>query len=143
MALHGEDPVLLIFLFFLIWGADIFAYFTGKKWGKTRLSPQISPGKTWEGAGGGLLAGLVLALVYGIKQQLQLYDIIIFLLICSLTVMVSIMGDLFESLMKRSVKLKDSGDLLPGHGGVLDRIDSLTAATPCFFTVLSLAGVVT
>ena len=130
----------LIFLFILVWTADISGYFFGKKFGNRRLSPQISPGKTWEGVYGALIACLFLGLGYGIKLDLQLYDIIIFVLICSVTVTISIIGDLLESLMKRSVNLKNTGNILPGHGGVLDRIDSLTAAGPFYFAALTLQG---
>ncbi|MGK0296905.1 MAG: phosphatidate cytidylyltransferase [Gammaproteobacteria bacterium] len=136
----GDGPMQLIFLLLLIWTADISAYFTGRKWGNKKLSPTISPGKTWQGAIGGIIACFFLALIFGIKTQLHVYDIIIFLTLTSLTVMVSIIGDLFESLMKRRVNLKDSGNLLPGHGGVLDRIDSLSAAAPFFLTTMLLTG---
>jgi phosphatidate cytidylyltransferase len=136
----GDGPMQLIFLLLLIWTADISAYFTGRKWGNKKLSPNISPGKTWQGVIGGIIACLFLTLIFGIQTQLHVYDIIIFLVLTSLTVMVSIIGDLFESLMKRRVNLKDSGNLLPGHGGVLDRIDSLTAAAPFFLTTMLLTG---
>jgi phosphatidate cytidylyltransferase len=136
----GDGPMLLIFLLLLIWTADVSAYFSGRKWGNKKLSPTISPGKTWQGAIGGIIACFFLALIFGIKTQVHVYDIIIFLTLTSLTVMVSIIGDLFESLMKRRVNLKDSGNLLPGHGGVLDRIDSLCAAAPFYLTTMLLTG---
>jgi phosphatidate cytidylyltransferase len=136
--IHGqnadEGPVQLIFLLLLIWTADIAAYFTGRRWGTKKLSPKISPGKTWQGTYGAIVACFILALLCGINT-IKPNHIIMFLMICSLTVMVSIIGDLLESLMKRGANIKDSGKLLPGHGGVLDRIDSLTAAAPFFLAI--------
>jgi phosphatidate cytidylyltransferase len=140
-SISGNGPMHLIFLFLLIWTADIAAFFTGKKWGKNHLAALISPAKTWEGAYGAILASGLLAYLYGITLKLQLYDIIIFLILSVLTVIVSITGDLMESLMKRSVNIKDSGNILPGHGGVLDRIDSLSAAAPFFLATTLMAGI--
>lgn len=122
----------LIFLFILIWGADSGAYFVGKKWGKNKLMPAVSPGKTWQGLLGALMTAfiIVVAALAWIKPP---YAMWIFVILLSLTtVLFSILGDLFESMLKRNVNLKDSGQLLPGHGGILDRIDSLTAAAPIF-----------
>src|SRR3990167_7571883 len=104
-----QGVYLLLAFFLLIWGADSAAYFVGKKWGKTKLAPHISPGKKREGCIGALIFSLCFALL-------------IFYFV----------GDLFESMLKRQVGLKDSGKLFPGHGGLLDRIDSLTAAAPIF-----------
>lgn len=125
---------ILLFLLVLIWTADTSAYFAGKRWGKTKLAHKVSPGKTWEGVYGALAATSLIVLIYAVTLGMQAIEISIFLLICLVTVLASILGDLLESMMKRSVNIKDSSGLLPGHGGVLDRIDSLTAAAPVFFT---------
>lgn len=138
----SRGPYLVLFLLVLIWIADSGAYFTGRRWGRRKLAPLVSPGKTLEGAygalAGGLLWGGVSAAFYGVStpQQMGL------LLLCLLTVVASIVGDLYESLSKRERGVKDSGSLLPGHGGILDRIDSLTAAAPVFALGLHLLGAV-
>lgn len=132
--------VLVMILLLMIWAADIGAYFAGKRWGRTPLASHISPKKTREGALAGLGAAAIVALVYADHSTMQGDDIIIFLLISIITVMISIVGDLFESLLKRSANLKDSGGLLPGHGGIMDRIDSLTAAAPVFLAGLWWSG---
>ncbi|MDM8565240.1 phosphatidate cytidylyltransferase [Candidatus Halobeggiatoa sp. HSG11] len=118
----------VLFLFVLIWAADSGAYFAGKKWGKTKLADKVSPGKTLEGVSGALFMGLAIALGYALFQSISL----LFILLCLLTILVSILGDLLESMFKRQMGIKDSGNILPGHGGVLDRIDSLTSAAPIF-----------
>lgn len=125
----------------LIWAADTGAYFTGKHFGKKRLMPDISPGKTWMGVWGAFLAGLVVAVVglYLLEIKVQLWSLWL-VSICAI-IGVSILGDLVLSMFKRQRGIKDSGSLLPGHGGILDRIDSLTAAMPLFaLTVLLLSG---
>ena len=128
--LFGVDYVL--FLFFLIWFADSGAYFAGRRFGQRKLAAQISPGKTWEGALGALAIALVIAtlglFILAVEQRHWLW----FIIICLVTVSFSIIGDLFESMIKRQRGVKDSGSLLPGHGGILDRVDSLTAAAPLF-----------
>ena len=129
---HPHGISLLLFLFVLIWGADSGAYFAGRKWGKHKLMPRVSPGKTWEGLLGALLTTLVVALLALLLFKVPYISWPAVLLWSLLTVLFSIVGDLFESMMKRQVGLKDSGRLLPGHGGILDRIDSLTAAAPIF-----------
>lgn len=124
-------PGYVILLMFVVWGADTGAYFTGRAFGRHKLAPRVSPGKTWEG----VLGGAVLAVLVALTGTLWLKPIgghVAFLLLILLTVMISILGDLMESLFKRVANLKDSGGLLPGHGGVLDRIDSITAAAPLF-----------
>lgn len=134
VVLHGsgeDGPLTVLFLLILIWVADSGAYFAGRRWGKRKLAPVISPGKTWEGiygaVGGALICGILLAWYRSdVEGALWLVPV------CVLTVLMSVVGDLFESLLKRRVAMKDSGNLLPGHGGVLDRIDSLTAAAPIF-----------
>lgn len=132
--LHGLDmgPYLVLCLLMLIWIADSAAYFAGRRWGRRKLAPVVSPGKTVEGVmgalAGGLLWGVALAWWFGATWP-QRGGIV---LLCVLTVLFSVYGDLYESLLKRRRGLKDSGRLLPGHGGLLDRIDSLTAAAPVF-----------
>ncbi len=145
VVMHGGalavDRFMLIFLFILIWSADIFGYFCGKKWGKNKIAPLVSPGKTWQGAAGAMVGCALISICFSINKQFQLSESIIFLLICLVTVIVSIIGDLMESLLKRHANVKDSGTLLPGHGGVLDRIDSFTAASPVFLALIVLSGV--
>ena len=136
----AEGRRLVMLLLVLIWAADIAAYFTGKRWGKTALANRISPGKTWQGAYGGIVASMAIALGFTLVSNMQQYEIITLILLGLITVPVSIIGDLFESLMKRAANLKDSGSLLPGHGGILDRIDSLTAAGPVFLAGVWLSG---
>lgn len=130
--LHSFDPVLVVYLLFVIWAADIGAYFSGKQWGKNKLAPIISPGKSIEGAIGAVVATFIMAFV-GL-EILPLGDVepVYFCALIFIVTLASIVGDLFESFLKRKHCVKDSGSLLPGHGGVLDRIDSLTAAAPVF-----------
>jgi len=124
-------PGYVILLMFIVWGADTGAYFAGRAFGRHKLAPRVSPGKTWEGVAGGGLLALVVALAGTVwLEPVGGYGP--FLILVLLTVMISILGDLVESLFKRVVNLKDSGGLLPGHGGVMDRIDSITAAAPLF-----------
>lgn len=125
-------PLLVILLMALIWGADSGAYFVGRHLGRRRLCPRTSPGKSWEGAAGGLLVSGALSTAAGILAGLSPAQIILLVLLSMITVMLSILGDITESLFKRRSGKKDSGNLLPGHGGILDRIDSLTAAAPFF-----------
>ena len=133
----GYGAGYVLFLLLLVWGADIGAYFAGRRWGRHKLAPAISPGKTWEGVLGGAISTLTLAPIGA--AVLKVGDRWLwFALVCLVTMGFSIVGDLFESMMKRQRGLKDSGSLLPGHGGVLDRVDSLTAAAPVF--VLGLYG---
>jgi len=133
-----DGPKLVLALMFLIWTADIFAYFSGKTWGKTKLAPVLSPGKSREGVYGALVGACLFAFI---AHEMALYDqlgLISWLVLSILTVLVSVTGDLWESLLKRQRNIKDSGNLLPGHGGVMDRIDSLIAAAPFFFIGLNL-----
>jgi len=129
----------LLWLLILIWAADSAAYFTGKRWGKTKLADKVSPGKTGEGVAGALLISLVMAVSYAIFTTMTLSTLVMFTILCLLTVMASILGDLLESLFKRQMGLKDSSQILPGHGGILDRIDSITSAAPIF--VIGLMGI--
>jgi len=138
--LKAASPLLLLALFALIWLADSAAYFVGRHYGRRRLAPRVSPGKTWAGVGGALLAAPVVALAFGLPAGYRGAGLAGFGMLCLVTIVASIVGDLFESLLKRRAGAKDSGTLLPGHGGVLDRIDSLTAAAPVFCLGLSLLG---
>ena len=143
LMLHGDERYgwqWVIFLLVLIWAADTGAYFAGRRWGRIKLADKISPGKTWEGVTGALLMSLSLTLVYALFHSMSFMILLLFMLLCGLTVMASIMGDLLESLFKRQAGVKDSSQLLPGHGGILDRIDSLTAAAPIFVIGMILLG---
>jgi phosphatidate cytidylyltransferase len=123
----------MLFAFTLVWLADSAAYFVGKTWGHTPLAPRISPGKTIEGLLGGVAAVVVLAYFCGTMiWQLNGYSLILWVLLANVTMLFSVVGDLVESKLKRLAGTKDSGSGLPGHGGFLDRIDSLTAAIPTF-----------
>ncbi len=126
-------PEMSLYLLVLIWVADIAAYFVGKKWGTTKLSPEISPGKTLAGFYGALASAVVCGVLLGVIYGFQFIIGLDIVLLSVLTVLVSIYGDLFFSLVKRKSGFKDSGSILPGHGGILDRIDSLIAATPFFY----------
>lgn len=132
--LRAEDGGVfaVLFIFILIWGADITAYFVGRSWGRRKLRPLVSPGKTIEGAMGALAFATLLGVLVLSFDKTPLFIWPFALLLCWVTTAASILGDLFESLMKRVVGVKDSGQWLPGHGGILDRIDSLTAAAPVF-----------
>ncbi|MNE46814.1 Phosphatidate cytidylyltransferase [compost metagenome] len=124
----------------LVWCADIGAYFSGKRFGRRKLAVQVSPGKSWEGLYGGLAASLALTLLVGLYRDWDARELVVALLGAALVVLISVVGDLTESMFKRQSGIKDSSNLLPGHGGVLDRIDSLTAAVPMFAVLLWLHG---
>jgi len=125
----------------IVWGADTFAYFAGKQWGKRKLAPKISPGKSVEGASGGIIGVLIVAVISGMAYwQFGAWELSVWLILCVITAVISIVGDLSESKLKRAAGVKDSGTLLPGHGGMLDRIDSMLAAAPVFTTGLILSG---
>jgi len=119
----------LIFTLLIVWAADAGAYFAGKKFGRVKLAPAISPGKTWEGVVGGLLLVAVLAAATAVWQDLSIGVLLPF---CLAVAAISIVGDLTVSMFKRTAGVKDSGSLFPGHGGVLDRVDSVAAAAPLF-----------
>lgn len=143
LSLHSDERYgwhWVVFLLVLIWVADSGAYFVGRRWGRTKLADKISPGKTWEGVAGALLLSSVASLSYALIQSMSLVALILFMLLGFITVIVSIIGDLVESLFKRQMGFKDSGQFLPGHGGILDRIDSLTSAIPIFVVGLLLLG---
>ena len=126
------SPWWLMYVFLLVWCADSGAYFVGRKLGKRKLAPNVSPNKSIEGLIGGILTASVVAVIVGFELALTGMASIAFLGLSGLTVMASVLGDLFESMLKRRAGIKDSGTILPGHGGVLDRIDSLLSATPVF-----------
>lgn len=128
-----------MFFLILIWVADSGAYFSGQIFGRHKLAPHISPGKSVEGVVGALLGGILCAGVLVWLQWLKIPAPLLMLL-CASTVMVSVGGDLWESVLKRERGVKDSGNILPGHGGVLDRIDSQIAAGPFFVAGLLLLG---
>ena len=136
----GEDgPKYVLLVLSIVWAADIGAYFFGRRLGRTKLAPQVSPGKTWEGLIGGLFAatcaGLLGSWLLGLPAA--------FLVPVALSVAaISVIGDLTVSMFKRNARLKDSGNLFPGHGGVLDRVDSITAAVPLFALEASWIGLI-
>ncbi|MCP3849240.1 MAG: phosphatidate cytidylyltransferase [Gammaproteobacteria bacterium] len=132
-----SGPYLLLSSLMLIFAADTGAYFSGKRFGKNKLAPKVSPGKSIEGALGGLALALLMAIVFTLWNGGVLQDYLYVFGITFVTVSFSIIGDLMESMFKRQANIKDSGNLLPGHGGILDRIDSITAAVPVFFITLS------
>jgi len=131
---------LILYVFLIVWCADIGAYFVGRAWGRRKLAPSVSPGKSVEGAGGGLLAVSLLPLLAGQWLDLSASQVGLLWLVSVVTALFSIVGDLLESLAKRSVGIKDSSQILPGHGGIMDRIDSVTAAAPVFTFLLLLLG---
>ena len=140
-----SSPWWLMYLFLLVWGADSGAYFVGRKFGNKKLAPNVSPNKSVEGLYGGILTALVIVVVVEVVYlDLTLVQHLLFLILSVVTVFSSVLGDLFESMLKRRSGIKDSGRILPGHGGVLDRIDSLLAAAPVFAAsmyILKLIGV--
>jgi phosphatidate cytidylyltransferase len=133
--LHGSQPDGHRWLFvalMIVWAADSGAYFAGRRFGKRKLSPRISPNKTVEGLLGGMLCGLVVALAFAPVAGATLGQLPLVGLAAIAAVAFSVVGDLFESLLKRHAGVKDSGHLIPGHGGILDRIDGVIAALPVF-----------
>lgn len=130
-----DSTFLILLLFLLIWGADIGAYFAGRAFGRSKLAPEVSPGKSWAGLYGGLVTAMAIATCMALwKGSIDLLSGrgLVFLLGCAFVVMISVLGDLAESMFKRNRGVKDSSNLLPGHGGFLDRIDSLLSAGPVF-----------
>jgi phosphatidate cytidylyltransferase len=131
---------LILAVMVLVWGADIGAYFSGRAFGKRKLAPQVSPGKSWEGVYGGLALSLVITVIVGFVRDWTVAELFKGLIGAAVIVFISVVGDLTESMFKRQSGIKDSSNLLPGHGGVLDRIDSLTAAIPVFAVLLWMAA---
>jgi phosphatidate cytidylyltransferase len=137
VVLYQAGPSILLFALLVVWVADSGAFFAGKTLGRVKLAPSISPGKTWEGVIGGLIAVGLIALVRSVWVETDLRVIVPF---CLAAGCLSVIGDLTISMFKRNAGVKDSGTLFPGHGGVLDRIDSVAAAAPLFALGASWAG---
>jgi phosphatidate cytidylyltransferase len=129
----------VMYALLIVWVADSGAYFSGRAWGERKLAPSVSPGKTWAGMWGGLAACALLGLLVAVLAGLP---VVPFVAVTVAVGVYSVVGDLVESLCKRFAGLKDSGTLIPGHGGVLDRFDSLLAAAPCLMLGIELSGVV-
>jgi phosphatidate cytidylyltransferase len=141
--LHADEPQgrrWVMFTVVLVWCADVFAYFAGRAFGRTKIAPRISPGKTRAGVVGALSAAAVYAAAAGIALDQRGTALALLVALALVTVAFSIVGDLFESLIKRHSKVKDSGTVFPGHGGVFDRLDSLFAALPVFVAGKLLLG---
>lgn len=143
--LRESSALLLLFIMSLVWIADSAAYFAGRRWGKHKLAPLISPGKTWEGVVGALLAAQLYVVLWkwfapDALPYLASVSMMWLILAASLLVAISIVGDLFESHMKRCAGMKDSGHLIPGHGGILDRIDSQTSVLPVALALMVFSG---
>ncbi|MBQ0721194.1 MAG: phosphatidate cytidylyltransferase [Gammaproteobacteria bacterium] len=134
----AEGPTLVLAVVLLVALADIGGYFVGRAIGRTKLAPKVSPGKTWEGLLGGQLAIIIVVAASAWFMDVELPRLGLWLALAMVTGLASVLGDLLESMIKRQRGVKDSGTILPGHGGVLDRIDGLTAALPVFSLVLSL-----
>ncbi len=133
--LRAISPLLLLGLMATIWISDTAAYFTGRAFGKHKLAPQISPNKTWEGVVGALVAVLSYGLIWDFSADETALSATLIPLLLIMAIL-GIVGDLYESLIKRQAGVKDSGNILPGHGGILDRIDALTSSLP--FAMLAL-----
>lgn len=143
MQLHGQQPsphTWALYSLVLVWGADTFAYGAGRTWGTTKLAPRISPGKTIAGVYGALAGSALLAVIGGWLLQVRGAALVALVAVALLAVAFSIVGDLFESLVKRHAGVKDSGAMFPGHGGVFDRLDGVFAALPIFVLGLAILG---
>jgi len=137
----GQHSLMLVLL--MVWGTDTFAYFGGKSFGKTKLAPNISPGKTREGVVSGVLVAMLVAVLYThllIQPLVSLTQMLILLFVSMLVALISVVGDLSESKLKRAAGMKDSGTIIPGHGGILDRIDGLVAGIVVYAFYSSLAA---
>lgn len=137
LLLYRMGAEVLLFALLIVWAADAGAFFAGKRFGRVKLAPNISPGKTWEGVFGGLFVVTLLAIAAAYWTSNQ---VIVVLPFCLAVAAISIVGDLTVSMFKRTAGLKDSGKLFPGHGGVLDRVDSVAAAAPLFALGISWLG---
>ncbi len=135
---HGAQ--LIMFLFLMVWSADVGAYFVGKSIGKNKLMPNVSPGKTMEGFIGGVIFACILVAIAGYILAWQAQQFLLVLAVTCLITTISVLGDLNESMFKRQAGIKDSGSILPGHGGILDRIDSLTATAPIYALCYAFLG---
>lgn len=139
------SALIIVYVMLLIWGADTGAYFAGKTWGNAKLAPNVSPGKSWAGFWGGLATTGLIAVIFSLcvhqwLRPMTLSDFALLAVMTFITATISVMGDLVESMMKRHRGIKDSSQLLPGHGGVLDRIDSMASAVPVFAFFMLLFG---
>ena len=132
LKLMNDGALLILTLLVIVWAADCGAYFAGKRFGRVKLIERVSPKKTLEGMVGGVLFAVLVVSLVTLLSNVSFFQGVSLLAVTVITVLVSVLGDLWESVLKRGRGLKDSGSLLPGHGGVLDRIDSLTAAIPIF-----------
>ena len=136
LRLQPQGQWWIVYLVALVAATDSGAYFAGRRWGEKKLAPQLSPGKTWAGFFGGLLAAILLALLFALwlfpLNAVAVPPLWLFVGVAIDLAILSVLGDLFESLLKRSAGVKDSGSILPGHGGVMDRIDGLLASLPAF-----------
>ncbi len=132
-----KGPYIMLFCMMLIWAADTGAYFSGRRFGRKKLALKISPGKSWEGVYGGLILSVSVASICTMIYQGSFQDYANIMIITFATVIFSVLGDLMESMFKRQAGVKDSGKILPGHGGMLDRIDGVIAAVPIFFIAIS------
>jgi len=137
------SPWVLLFVMGLVWVADIAAYFAGRRFGKSKLAPSISPGKTWEGVAGAIFGvSIYVALVWTFSAEFSRLQVLPALMLTAWWwVVLAVLGDLFESAIKRQAGVKDSGALLPGHGGLLDRIDALTSTLPLAALALLFQGI--
>jgi len=143
LKLSADSEFLILLLFFLIWGADIGAYFSGRAFGNKKLAAQVSPGKSWAGVYGGIIFATSIAIAMCLwlgKPDLGSPRGVLFIIACVVIIMISVLGDLVESMFKRNRGIKDSSNLLPGHGGILDRIDSLLSAAPTFALFILIYG---
>ncbi|MGK0500497.1 MAG: phosphatidate cytidylyltransferase [Oceanicoccus sp.] len=137
---HADGIALIFMLIALVAAADIGAYFSGKAWGDRKLAPAVSPAKSWVGFWGGMAASVGLLLVFWFLLGREQYNVFAVVAVAVVTSLASVLGDLVESMVKREQGVKDSGRILPGHGGMMDRLDSMTAAAPVFTLSLILAG---
>lgn len=138
MQIRVQGADWLFYCLSIIWVADIGAYFSGKRFGKNKLAPSLSPGKTREGLYGAMLATMLYSAAAAYYFSLSINELLLLLIIAAAATIISVIGDLFFSLLKREQGLKDTGAILPGHGGVLDRIDSVTSSAPFFALLLGL-----
>ena len=141
--IHAEVPnghYWLLAALGVVWAADTGAYFTGRKLGRRKLAPNISPNKTIEGMAGGVIAGTITGVLVGLLANAEPGQLVWVAVVSMAAALASVVGDLFESLLKRHAGVKDSGHLIPGHGGILDRIDGVLAALPVFALGKAVAG---
>lgn len=136
----SNNLLMILYVFCVVWVADIGAYFSGRAFGKAKLAPLVSPGKSWAGVWGGLVAVAALSVIVSQLVGATTQNTALLLVASLITGAVSVLGDLLESMMKRFRGIKDSSQLLPGHGGIMDRIDSLTAAIPVFALLVTQLG---